>query len=269
MDFSSNWRIFLSTCNVQRVNQTVSGPEDQHHNIDNTLLREQIIEERHRPSKIELISALQRLREQPKSRSSAEESTTTKSMEVSTMSESDVPGQTKSFVEYVVPQVEYIVSHAEYVNKYDEEEFRIKPTVEYVTPYVEYVEPDIEYLSSTETSNVSTKFPDDDEREKEFPNDDEYFPVDDEYITIDQEHFWQVQDEEKFLPKVIIDPSRRTGSRSKSKRIHRRNPEKGIPEVDYPTLEILPVVHFPCENYPAPGYYADIASRCQVSYNDA
>ncbi|KAG8186313.1 hypothetical protein JTE90_007334 [Oedothorax gibbosus] len=238
-------------------------PDQQHHSIDSNLLREFIIEERHRPSKFELASAAQRLREKPKASSSAEESPTTKSMEVSTVSKDVVPGQ--SFVEYIVPGVEHVVSHVEYVNKYDEEEFRIKPTVEYVLPHVEYVEPDVEYLSSTETSNTSPLYDDsdNDEREKEFPVDDEeYYPVDD-YITIDQEHFWQVQDEEKFLPRVI-DPSRRTGSRSKSKRIHRRNPEKGIPEVDYPTLEILPVVHFPCENYPTPGYYADIASRCQM-----
>lgn len=256
---------------------------EQHHSIDSTLLKELIIEERHRPSKFEFESVSQRLRDasenKMKETSSVEESSaTTKDLEDSTVADDVVPEPKQSSVEYVVPGVEHVISHVEYVNNYDAyqelEEYRIKPTVEYVEPEVEFVEPEIEYFASTKMSNISDEMKtysindDDSEREKEFVED---FPID-EYITIDQERFLQVQDEEKITAssktstKENHETRRRTGSRSRqSKRIYRRNPEKGVPDVDYPTLEILPVVHFPCEEYDSPGYYADLASRCQVS----
>lgn len=257
---------------------------EQHHSIDSTLLRELIIEERHRPSKFELESVSQRLRDasenKMKETSSVEESSTTMmDLEYSTVADDVVSKPKQPSVAYVVPGVEHVISHVEYVNNFDayqeSEEFRIKPTVEYVEPEVEFVEPEIEYFVSTRMSNISDEMKtysmndDGSEREKEFGDED--FPID-EYITIDQEQFLQVQDEEKITAssktstKENHGSRRRTGSRSRqSKRIYRRNPEKGVPDVDYPTLEILPVVHFPCEEYDSPGYYADLASRCQVS----
>ncbi|GIX69292.1 chitin-binding type-2 domain-containing protein, partial [Caerostris extrusa] len=63
---------------------------------------------------------------------------------------------------------------------------------------------------------------------------------------------------------AVVSRSEAVKQNSKSyRRGHRRNPRWGIPEIDYPTLEILPVIHFPCEEYASPGY-ADVSSRCQI-----
>ncbi|GFY69595.1 chitin-binding type-2 domain-containing protein [Trichonephila inaurata madagascariensis] len=220
-------------------------PED----IDSSLIRELIIEEHHKPSKIELAS--QRLRVASENKTEADE---TVEGEPAPESSAEKP---VSFIEYVVPGVEHVEPHVEYVNDMDrfrESEVTYhQPRVEYVVPTVEFIEPEIEFFTTTRTSNVS-------ERIKSFSSEES---IEEEFgrfgtrgapleVTLDQNRFLAVHNEEKM-----------TSETTKHKRVHRRNPDWGIPDVDYPTLEILPVVHFPCEEYTS-GYYADVTARCQM-----
>ncbi|GBN79894.1 hypothetical protein AVEN_8096-1 [Araneus ventricosus] len=269
-----------------QMNTTVEAAimvENPHHgDIDSSLIRELIIEEHHKPSKIELESVSQRLRDISENNTVIPEppiktENMSKLEEVREI-ESEEPTETKheeekplSYVEYVVPGVEHVEPYVEYLNKHDafreSEDVSQQPFVEYVVPSVEYIEPEIEYFRTTRLSNISKNvesFPFDDSSEEEFFGR-RGLPLE-EVITIDQNRFLSVHNEEKMTSETQRAEKQRTVRQSiRHKRIHRRNPEWGIPEVDYPTLEILPVVHFPCEDYASPGYYADVSSRCQVS----
>ncbi|XP_055944498.1 uncharacterized protein LOC129975461 [Argiope bruennichi] len=252
----------------------------QHSDVDSSLIRELIIEEHHKPSKIELQSVSQRLRDIKENNTAIPEPPIKTENESKTEElreiESEEPvvtrnegGNSPSFVEYVVPGVEFVEPYVEYVNKHDafreSESISQQPFVEYVLPSVEYIEPEIEYFTtrmSNSSKNVES-FPLDDSSEEEFFGR-RGLPLE-EVITIDQNRFLAVHNEEKITSETKRAEKQRTIKQSvRHQRIHRRNPGWGIPEVDYPTLEILPVVHFPCEEYASPGYYADVSSRCQM-----
>ncbi|GIY46960.1 hypothetical protein CDAR_238151 [Caerostris darwini] len=248
--------------------------------IDSSLLRELIIEEHHRPSKIELESASQRLKDISEKNTVAPEIPTTENVSnseplstVDTEAPSVLEQEEKpmSYVEYIVPGVEHVESHVEYVNDQDRfresEKISHTPFVEYIVPTVEYIEPEIEYFTTTRMSNISKQIKsfalDDSFEEKIFGS--RNLPLE-EVFTIDQNRFLAVHNEEKMTSETKSSAGQRVVKQnSKSyRRVHRRNPRWGIPEIDYPTLEILPVIHFPCEEYASPGYYADVSSRCQM-----
>ncbi|GIZ03383.1 hypothetical protein CEXT_754361 [Caerostris extrusa] len=125
--------------------------------------------------------------------------------------------------------------------------------VEYVVPTVEYVEPEIEYFTTTRMSNISKQI-------KSFALDDSF---EGENIwksksatggsnQIDRNRFPQ-HNEEKMTSETKSSAGQRRSQNWKSyRRGHRRNQDGEYQEIDYPTLEILPVIHFPCEEYASP-----------------
>ncbi|PRD23495.1 UNVERIFIED_CONTAM: hypothetical protein NCL1_46187 [Trichonephila clavipes] len=241
----------------QTVGASMMVENPQPEDIDSSLIRELIIEEHHKPSKIELASQRQR----DASENKTEAPFVTENISISDeMVEGEPAPQAEpessaekpvSFIEYVVPGVEHVEPHVEYVNdRFREPEVIYhQPRVEYVVPTVEFIEPEIEFFTTTRTSNVSESFSSEESIEEEFGRfGTRGAPLE---VTLDQNRLLAVHNEEKMT------------SETKLKRVHRRNPDWGIPDVDYPTLEILPVVHFPCEEYTS-GYYADVTARCQM-----
>ncbi|GFQ80738.1 chitin-binding type-2 domain-containing protein [Trichonephila clavata] len=250
----------------QTVGASMMVENPQPEDIDSSLIRELIIEEHHKPSKIELAS--QRLRDASENKTEVPFVTENTSIsaemaegEPASLAEPESSAEKPvSFLEYVVPGVEHVEPQVEYVNDMDRfresEVIYHQPKVEYVVPTVEFIEPEIEFFTTTRTSNVS-------ERIKSFSSEEsieEGFgrfgtrgtPLE---VTVDQNRFLAIHDEEKMTSE--------TQRMTKHKRVHKINPDWGIPDVDYPTLEILPVVHFPCEEYTS-GYYADVTARCQM-----
>ncbi|GFU02495.1 chitin-binding type-2 domain-containing protein [Nephila pilipes] len=260
----------LPTLANQTVGASMMVENPQSEDIDSSLIRELIIEEHHRPSKIELDSASQRLRDANENNAIVVETpsvTENSSIPDDLTPVEPIPSsepessaeKPMSLIEYVVPGVEHIQPHVEYVNDMDRfresEVIYHQPRVEYVVPTVEFVEPEFEFFTTTRTSNVSEQiktFSSEESIEEEFGSFGARVPLD---LSIDRNRFLAVHDEEKMTSE--------TQRMTKHKRMHRRNPEWGIPDVDYPTLEILPVVHFPCEEYTS-GYYADVTARCQM-----
>ncbi|XP_042907856.1 protein PF3D7_1417600-like [Parasteatoda tepidariorum] len=220
-----------------------------HREIEEPLLGEVIIDELHRPSKLELESATKRLKD---------------------ISSNSLTGQVTSSVEYVVPSIELVEPHVEYANPFEviTTTPSIIPEVEYVEPSVEFVEPVIEYDPRNNFSeNYSiVSFGDEGSGLEDESFSDENLPVE-ESIRIGRKELLRLyshkEDKRSYLTKSHSE-SEKSERFSTKRRFYRHQPIIGVPEESYPTLEILPVVHFACEEYAEPGYYADISSRCQM-----
>lgn len=218
------------------------------HDVDGEFLHEAIIHEHHKPSKFEIISASERLRESQK--------------------DFENNMKTMSSVEYIVPSVEHVIPEVEYADNTsssdDKQVSDVLPSVEYVTPTVEFVEPGVDYY--TPEFNSSDDAEDLFEKENEWSDNVENLP---EESLPDENEFAQQKFENKDLKTdndgQIFQIVALRRQQVRVRRNHKRHKEQiGVPELDYPTLEALPVVQFYCGDY-MPGYYVDITTRCQVS----
>lgn len=233
---------------TEDIEETSTTPPQ--HYADGDFLHEAIIHEHHKPSKFEIISASERLRESQK--------------------EFENIMKTMSSVEYIVPSVQHVVPEVEYADNISssEEEKQVSdvlPSVEYVTPTVEFVEPEVEYVTPEFNSSDDTE--DFLEKENEWSDDVENLPP--EESLSDENEFDQQKFENKGLKTdndgQIFQIVALRRQQVRVRRNHKRHKEQiGVPELDYPTLEALPVVQFYCGDY-MPGYYVDITTRCQVN----
>ena len=223
-------------------------PIPSQHDVEGEFLREAIIHEHHRPSKHEVHSAIERLKESQK--------TLENNM------------KTMSSIEYIVPSVEHVIPEVEYADNISVSEEKqisdVLPSVEYVTPTVEFLEPEVDY--TIPEYNSSDDIEDFLEKEDEWNGNTE---------NREEDPFFE---ENEFLEQKFENKDIKTENNGKIfqivalrrqqvrvRRNHKRHREEiGVPELDYPTLEALPVVQFYCGDY-MPGYYVDITTRCQVS----
>ncbi|XP_035212843.1 uncharacterized protein LOC118186801 isoform X2 [Stegodyphus dumicola] len=229
--------------------------------IDQSLLHKAIIDEFHRPSKIEFESASQRLREA----SEITRNSPTNSTGLGRILKKHHQKDSLSKVEYVIPGVEHVVSHVQYANK-DEDEpppeiETVVPQVRYVVPKVAYVEPETEYQEENQQTLDSSE-----RRPRSFSDADltdsyanEKFP--EESISIGRQKLPEVDSATSSRRRPIQSQDEESLRSPSHRKLHGavRNHEDQLPAV-----ESLPVEQFHCSDVSSAGYYADISSRCQV-----
>lgn len=251
--------VFDSLQDIPQQNETddFNGKKNEHstssyssdHEIDSEFLREAIIQERHKPSKFEIQSASQRLKDSSRNARNLGSAQ-----------------QLKSSVEYIVPTVEHVLSHVEYADNISESlESQIPSilsSVEYVSPTVEFVKPEVEYLPENNATTESMSL-------FELENsltDQDIAVIEEESFANERKSPLERYENEGIRTDIEGARFQIVGLRREQINLRRnrgRN-QLGVPEEDYPTLEALPVVQFHCGDY-LPGYYVDITTRCQVS----